>query len=160
MMRSRHLTNLLIADQVKQTWLTPESQPGDLMPTERTLSALVAEGLIETRRGIGVERRASELGYQALTASSQFSLKHELQLIEQFIQMGVAGIVLYPTHHLSDAADPLATRTLHPQGIKESSYDTSTSLYSLEYCLFDSPDRLSFPLHETRRHQSGRCLRQ
>ncbi|WP_309717471.1 GntR family transcriptional regulator [Armatimonas sp.] len=154
------------ADKIKQTWLTPESQPGDRLPTERALevhfqvsrttisralAALEAEGLIEMRRGsgayvrektlappsefqmigfiaphlppkeelqnpvlqrigFGVERRASELGYQALMASSQFSLTHEIQLIEQFIQMGVAGIVLYPTRHLSDSTDPLETR--------------------------------------------------
>ena len=66
------------------------------------------------RIGFGVERRASELGYQAITASSQFSMEHEAKLIDQFIQMGVSGIILYPTYsprpRCSDHTDPLAQR--------------------------------------------------
>lgn len=64
------------------------------------------------RIGFGVERRASELGYQAISASSQFSMEHEAKLIDQFIQMGVSGIVLYPTYspqpRRRDRTDPLA----------------------------------------------------
>lgn len=62
----------------------------------------------------GVERRATELGYQVLAASADYSIAHESELIEQFLRMGVQGIVLYPTYfpqpRQNPLKDPLAQR--------------------------------------------------
>jgi GntR family transcriptional regulator of arabinose operon len=44
----------------------------------------------------GVERRARQLGYQVLLASSENSLAREEELVAQHLQAGVQGIVLYP----------------------------------------------------------------
>ncbi len=44
----------------------------------------------------GVERRARQLGYQVLLASSENSLAREEDLVAQHLQAGVQGIVLYP----------------------------------------------------------------
>lgn len=59
----------------------------------------------------GVERRATELGYQVLAASANCSVAHESELIDQFLRMGAQGIVLYPTYfpqpRQSDPSDPL-----------------------------------------------------
>ncbi len=44
----------------------------------------------------GVERRARELGYRVMLASSEFGLAHEQELVEQYSAEGVAGVILYP----------------------------------------------------------------
>ena len=44
----------------------------------------------------GVERRARELGYKVMLASSEFGLAHEQELVEQYSAEGTAGIILYP----------------------------------------------------------------
>lgn len=44
----------------------------------------------------GVERRARQLGYQVLLASSDNDLAREEELVAQHLQAGVQGIVLYP----------------------------------------------------------------
>lgn len=54
----------------------------------------------------GIERRARQLGYQVLLASSEFGLEHERELIEQHIKTGVRGVVLYPvTRSAQDLAN-------------------------------------------------------
>ncbi|WP_395094454.1 GntR family transcriptional regulator [Armatimonas sp.] len=163
---NRPATYRIIADAIRQTWLTPEAVPGERLPTERALethfgvsratisralAALAAEGLIETRRGSGayvaacsltselqiigfiapraagkgelqnpvlhriyngIERRAAELGYQAIAASAEYSVTHETELIEQLRRMGAKGMIVYPTYlpkpRHEDARDPLA----------------------------------------------------
>ena len=60
----------------------------------------------------GIERRAAELGYQAIAASSEYSVAHETELIEQLRRLGAKGIVVYPTYlpkpRYEDDRDPLA----------------------------------------------------
>ena len=54
----------------------------------------------------GVERRAREMGYRTLLASSEFGLKHEQELVEQYSESGVEGIILYPvTRHRADLSE-------------------------------------------------------
>lgn len=47
----------------------------------------------------GVERRALDLGYQVITASSNFSVDHEEDLIERFMRLGVDGVILQPVNY-------------------------------------------------------------
>lgn len=64
----------------------------------------------------GIERRAHELGYQLLTASANYSIAHEEALVERFIRLGAAGLVVYPVYfpeprrRSEAAADHLARR--------------------------------------------------
>lgn len=59
----------------------------------------------------GVERRARQLGYQVLLASSENDLEREEELVTQHLQAGVQGIVLYPvTRRLSDLASDYLMR--------------------------------------------------
>lgn len=44
----------------------------------------------------GVERRARQRGYHLLMASSEDDIRHEEELVEQHLQTGAQGIVLYP----------------------------------------------------------------
>lgn len=54
----------------------------------------------------GIERRARQRGYQLLMASSEDDIRHEEELIEQHLQVGTRGIILYPvtrwSHQLLD----------------------------------------------------------
>lgn len=60
----------------------------------------------------GIERRAGELGYQAIAASAEYSVTHETELIAQLRRLGAKGIIVYPTYlpkpRHEDATDPLA----------------------------------------------------
>lgn len=56
--------------------------------------ALHAPVIVQACRG--VERRARQLGYQVLLASSEFGLAHEQELVMQHLQAGAKGILLYP----------------------------------------------------------------
>ena len=145
-----------VAERIKTELLSASvSQSGAKLPTQeelaerfevsrstivRSLSKLVAEGLISIQQGSGifavsqekreaasrsislivpnlhapviaaacrgVERRARELGYRTLLASSEFGLKHEHELVEQYTDAGVAGIILYPvTRRRSDITE-------------------------------------------------------
>ncbi len=44
----------------------------------------------------GIERRARQRGYQLLMASSENDVRHEEELVEQHLQAGAKGIILYP----------------------------------------------------------------
>jgi len=44
----------------------------------------------------GIERRARQKGYQLLMASSEDDIRHEEKLVEQHLQAGAQGIILYP----------------------------------------------------------------
>ena len=44
----------------------------------------------------GVEKRARQMGFQVLLASSEYSLLRERQLVEQHTQAGSKGIIIYP----------------------------------------------------------------
>lgn len=59
----------------------------------------------------GVEREARRRGYAVLLASSDDSLEREQELVEQHLQAGAAGIVLYPVirHKHDEASDYLTT---------------------------------------------------
>lgn len=59
----------------------------------------------------GVERRARQCGYHVLLASSEYSLVRERELVEQQIQAGAKGIVLYPvTRRVEELAEDYLTR--------------------------------------------------
>lgn len=64
----------------------------------------------------GIEKRAHELGYQVLTASANRSVRHEEALIDRFVHLGAAGLVVYPVYfpeprrRTEAAADHLARR--------------------------------------------------
>lgn len=55
----------------------------------------------------GIERRARQRGYHLLMASSEDDIRHEEELIEQHLQVGTRGIILYPvtrwSHQLLDS---------------------------------------------------------
>lgn len=53
----------------------------------------------------GVERRARHQGYQVLLASSEGNLEHERELVEQHLQAGASGIVLYPVTRTREQLD-------------------------------------------------------
>lgn len=61
----------------------------------------------------GVERRARQLGYKVLLASSEGNLAHEQELVMQHTQAGAKGIVLYPVTRYQKqlSADYLANGT-------------------------------------------------
>jgi|YNPMSStandDraft_1061717.scaffolds.fasta_scaffold24890_3 GntR family transcriptional regulator of arabinose operon len=44
----------------------------------------------------GIERRARQRGYQLLMASSEDDIRHEEELVEQHLQAGAQGVILYP----------------------------------------------------------------
>lgn len=44
----------------------------------------------------GVEKRARQMGFQVLLASSEYSLLRERQIVEQHAQAGSKGIIIYP----------------------------------------------------------------
>ena len=54
----------------------------------------------------GIEREARRRGYQLLMASSDNDIRHEEELVEQHLQAGAHGIILYPVtrwrHQVSD----------------------------------------------------------
>lgn len=54
----------------------------------------------------GIERRARQRGYHLLMASSENDIQHEEALIEQHLQAGAQGIILYPVtrwrHQVAD----------------------------------------------------------
>ena len=66
----------------------------------------------------GIERRARQLGYQVLLASSEFGLEHERELIEQHIKTGVRGVVLYPVTRSAQDLAPALRTTSHRYGRK------------------------------------------
>ena len=45
----------------------------------------------------GVERQAQKMGFQVLLASSEGRIEREQELVEQHLQAGAKGVVLYPT---------------------------------------------------------------
>lgn len=47
----------------------------------------------------GVDRRAAQLGWQLVTAMSNFSIEHEEALIERFMRMGAEGIILQAVNY-------------------------------------------------------------
>lgn len=47
----------------------------------------------------GIERRAADLGYHLITASSNFSVDQEEELIERFMRLGVDGVILQPVNY-------------------------------------------------------------
>ena len=66
----------------------------------------------------GVDRRAAQLGWQIVTAMSNFSIEHEEALIERFMRMGAEGIILqavnYPiVRRKSDIASDHIVRRWH-----------------------------------------------
>jgi GntR family transcriptional regulator of arabinose operon len=51
----------------------------------------------------GVEKRVRQMGFQVLIASSEYRIQREKELIEQHVQAGSKGIILYPvTRNRSD----------------------------------------------------------
>ncbi|MCS6950968.1 MAG: substrate-binding domain-containing protein [Armatimonadota bacterium] len=44
----------------------------------------------------GIERRARQKGYSLLMASSENDVRHEEELVEQHLQAGAQGVILYP----------------------------------------------------------------
>lgn len=54
----------------------------------------------------GIERRARQKGYSLLMASAENDVRHEEELVEQHLQAGAQGIILYPAtrwrHQLRD----------------------------------------------------------
>ncbi len=92
-----------------------------LKPTIAFVAPFIADlravgGPLPTLVYCGIEERAHQLGYQVLSASSNYSLECETALIEHFKQAGCSGIVLmpvtdYPMRDPATAAqDPLARR--------------------------------------------------
>ena len=66
----------------------------------------------------GAERRARQLGYQVLLASSEFGLTHEKELVAEHIAAGSSGIVLYPvTRRRDDIASDYLTHWSRPAPI-------------------------------------------
>lgn len=62
----------------------------------------------------GVERKARQLGYQVLIASSECSVLCEEELVQQHLQSGVQGIVLYPVpRSRKKLAEDYLTRWTH-----------------------------------------------
>ncbi|MCS6829231.1 MAG: substrate-binding domain-containing protein [bacterium] len=55
-----------------------------------------AHALLVLRAYYGIERRARQRGYQLLMASSENDVQHEQELVEQHLQAGAQGIILYP----------------------------------------------------------------
>jgi GntR family transcriptional regulator of arabinose operon len=73
---------------------------------------LTAEVVVSACRG--VERRARQLGYQVMLASSEFGLAHEQELVEQHLSAGAQGVVLYPvTRNQQDVKDDYLTHWSH-----------------------------------------------
>jgi GntR family transcriptional regulator of arabinose operon len=73
---------------------------------------LTAEVIVSACRG--VERRARQLGYQVMLASSEFGLAHEQELVEQHLSAGAQGVVLYPvTRNRQDVKDDYLTHWSH-----------------------------------------------
>lgn len=55
-----------------------------------------AHASLVLRTYYGIERRARQRGYQLLMASSEDDVRHEEELVEQHLQAGAQGIILYP----------------------------------------------------------------
>jgi len=55
-----------------------------------------AHAALVLRAYYGIERRARQRGYHLLMASSEDDVRHEEELVEQHLQAGAQGIVLYP----------------------------------------------------------------
>ncbi len=55
-----------------------------------------AHAALVLRAYYGIERRARQRGYQLLMASSEDDVRHEEELVEQHLQAGAQGIILYP----------------------------------------------------------------
>ncbi|GDX41118.1 hypothetical protein LBMAG21_14100 [Armatimonadota bacterium] len=69
------------------------------IPAQRKCLSLVVPDLhapvtVATCRG--VERKARQLGYHVLLGSSEFRLESEHELIQQHLQAGAQGVILYP----------------------------------------------------------------
>ncbi len=92
-----------------------------LKPTIAFIAPFIADlravgGPLPTLVYCGIEERAHQLGYQVLSASSNYTLDQETALIEHFKQAGCTGLILMPVteYPLRDPAtaaqDPLARR--------------------------------------------------
>jgi len=59
----------------------------------------------------GVERQAQKMGYQTLIASSEGRIGREREVVEQHLQSGTKGVVLYPvTRNVSDRESDYLTQ--------------------------------------------------
>ncbi len=66
----------------------------------------------------GVERKARQLGYHVLLGSSEFRLENEHELIQQHLQAGAQGVILYPvTRFRSQVETDYLTRWDNPTPI-------------------------------------------
>ncbi len=80
-------------------------------PTTATRTRLISfiaprsNASLVLRAYYGIERRARQRGYQLLMASSEDDVRHEEDLVEQHLQAGAQGVILYPVtrfrHQLS-----------------------------------------------------------
>ncbi len=74
--------------------LTPKPTLGFIAPY--IAPAGVYSGPLPSLVHMGIDERATELGYQVIAAASHFVLDTEAQMIDHFRQSGAAGIVLMP----------------------------------------------------------------
>ncbi|NSW78943.1 MAG: substrate-binding domain-containing protein [Chthonomonadetes bacterium] len=71
-------------------------------PTTTTRTRLISfiaprsNASLVLRAYYGIERRARQRGYQLLMASSEDDVRHEEELVEQHLQAGAQGVILYP----------------------------------------------------------------